>query len=129
MKRTFISSGSPYEDLVGFSRAVRIGPYISIGGTAAIDAGGNTVGIGDIAAQTRQCMEIIRLVLEKAGSGLEYVVRTRVLLTHIEDWEEVARVKASYFKGHKPVTTMMQVARFIQPEWLIEMEADAIVSR
>lgn len=128
MKRKLISSGSPYEDIVGFSRAVRVGPYISIGGTAPIDANGNTVGIGDISVQTKQCLEIIKIALEKAGSSLNDVVRTRMLLTNIEDWKSAAKVKSSYFKTIKPVDTIMQVSRFIDPDWLIEIEVDAIVA-
>ena len=129
MKRTLISSGSPYEDIIGFSRAVRVGPYITIGGTAPLDANGNTVGTGDIALQTRQCLETIRIALEKAGSGLEDVVRTRMLLTNIEDWKAAAEVRATYFKTIKPVDTIMQVSRFINPDWLIEIEVDAVACK
>lgn len=128
MRRELISGGSPYEDVVGFSRAVRVGPYITIGGTAPMDKNGNTVGIGDISAQTKQCLETIKIALEKAGSSLDDVVRTRMLLTNIDDWKSVAEVRAYYFKTIKPVDTIMQVSRFINPEWLIEVEVDAIVS-
>jgi enamine deaminase RidA (YjgF/YER057c/UK114 family) len=128
MIRKLISSGSPYEDIIGFSRAVRVGPYISIGGTAPIDIDGNTVGIGDVSVQTRQCIETIKIALEKAGSGLNDVIRTRMILTNIEDWKEAAEVRASYFKGIKPVDTIMQVTRFINPDWLVEIEVDAIVT-
>lgn len=128
MKRELISGGSPYEDIVGFSRAVRVGPYITIGGTAPMDTNGNTVGIGDISLQTKQCLETIKIALEKAGSSLNDVVRTRILLTNIEDWKAAAKVRASYFKTIKPVDTIMQVSRFINPEWLIEIEVDAIVA-
>ena len=128
MKRELISSGSPYEDIVGFSRAVRVGPYITIGGTAPMDTNGNTVGIGDISVQTKQCLETIKIALEKAGSSLDDVVRTRMLLINIEDWKAAAEVRASYFKTIKPVDTIMQVSRFISPDWLIEIEVDAIVA-
>lgn len=128
MKRKLISGGSPYEDIVGFSRAVRVGPYITIGGTAPMDVKGNTVGIGDIAVQTKQCLETIRKALEKAGSSLDDVVRTRMLLTNIDDWKGAAEVRATYFKTIKPVDTIMQVSRFINPDWLIEIEVDAIVA-
>jgi len=128
MKRELISGGSPYEDVVGFSRAVRVGPYITIGGTAPINSKGNTVGIGDVSVQTKQCLETIKMALEKAGSSLDDVVRTRMLLTNIDDWKSVAEVRASYFKTIKPVDTIMQVSRFINPEWLIEIEVDAIVT-
>ena len=128
MKRELISGESPYEDIIGFSRAVRVGPYITIGGTAPIDANGNTVGIGDISVQTKQCLEIIKIALEKAGSSLNDVVRTRMLLTNIADWKAAAKIKASYFKTIKPVDTIMQVSCFIDPDWLIEIEVDAIVA-
>jgi enamine deaminase RidA (YjgF/YER057c/UK114 family) len=128
MKRALISSGSPYEKIVGFSRAVRVGPYISVGGTAPMDADGNTVGVGDIGMQTKQCLETIKSALEKAGSSLEDVVRTRMFLTNIEDWKSAAEVRAIYFKSIRPVDTIMQVTQFINPEWLIEIEVDAIIS-
>lgn len=128
MKRNLISNGNPLEDIIGFSRAVRVGPYISIGGTAPVDSNGKTVGIGDAATQARKCIEIIKESLEQAGSGLQDVVRTRVILTRIEDWEAVIKVRAEYFKDIKPVDTIMQVTRFINPDWLVEFEADAIVS-
>lgn len=87
-----------------------------------------TIGIGDPAAQTRRCLEIIKDALESAGSGLEDVVRTRIILTRIEDWEEVVKVRAEYFKKIKTVDTVMQITRFINPDWLVEIEADAIIS-
>ncbi len=127
MKRELISGGSPFEDIVGFSRAVKVGPYISVGGTAPMDADGNTVGVGDIQAQTKQCIETIKLALEKAGSSLDDVVRTRMLLTNINDWKGAAEVRASYFIKIKPVDTIMEVSRFINPDWLIEIEVDAVV--
>ena len=128
MKRKLISNGNPLEDVIGFSRAVRVGPYISIGGTAPVGENGKTVGIGDPGLQTRRCLEIIRDALERAGSGLEDVIRTRIILTRIEDWEEVIKVRAEYFRKIKPVDTVMQVTRFINPEWLVEIEVDAIVN-
>lgn len=128
MKRELISNGNPLEDKIGFSRAVKVGPYITVGGTAAVGEDGKTVGIGDPAAQTRRCLEIIKAALESAGSGLEDVVRTRMILTKIEDWEEVIKVRAEYFRKIKPVDTVMQVSRFINPEWLVEIEADAIIT-
>jgi len=128
MKRHLISNGNPMEKIVGFSRAVRVGPYISVGGTAPVDLNGKTVGIGDPAAQARRCIEIIKDALEQAGSGLHDVVRTRLLLTRIEDWEAVIKVRAEYFRDIRPVDTIMQVNRFVNPEWLVEIEADAIVA-
>ena len=128
MQRKLISNGNPMEEIVGFSRAVRVGPYISVGGTAPVDRDGKTVGLGDPAAQARQCLEIIKEALERAGSGLHDVVRTRVILTRIEDWEAVIKVRAEYFRDVRPVDTIMQVSRFVNPEWLVEFEADAVVS-
>jgi len=128
MKRVLVSNGNPMESVVGFSRAVRVGPYLSVGGTAPVDSDGKTVGIGDPAAQARRCLEIIRQALEYAGSGMEDVVRTRVLLTDIDDWEKVIEVRAEYFKDIRPVDTIMQVSRFVNPEWLVEFEVDAVVS-
>ena len=128
MKRRLISSGSPYEEMIGFSRAVRVGPYLVVGGTAPLDANGKTVGLGDIRLQTQQCFEIIKKALQQAGASMDDVVRTRMLLTNIEDWKEAAEVRATYLKSVKPVDTIMQVSRFINPEWLIEIEVDAISS-
>lgn len=128
MKRELILNGNPMEDIVGFARAVRVGPYISVGGTAPVDSNGNTVGIGDPAAQARQCIEIIKDALERAGSGLHDVVRTRVILINIDDWKSVIDVRAEYFRDIKPVDTIMQVTRFVNPEWLVEFEADAVVA-
>ena len=128
MKRVLVSNGNPMETVVGFSRAVRVGPYLSVGGRAPVDSDGKTVGIGDPAAQARRCLEIIRQALEYAGSGMEDVVRTRVLLTNIDDWKKVIEVRAEYFKDIRPVDTILQVSRFVNPEWLVEFEVDAVVS-
>lgn len=127
MKRELIASSSPYAPIVGFSRAVRVGKHIAVGGTAPIDENGKTVGIGDPALQTKQCIETIKLALESAGSSLGDVVRTRMMLTNMNDWPEVAKVRGQYFKGILPVDTVVEVNRFIHPEWLIEIEVDAIV--
>ena len=128
MNRKLISGRSPFEDIVGFSRAVRVGPFITIGRTASMDTDGNTVGVGDVSIQTKQCIETIKAALEKAGSGLHDVVRTRMLLTNISDWKKVAEVRATYFKDIKPVDTIMEVSSFINPDWLIEIEVDAIIA-
>ena len=128
MKRELISNSNPLESIVGFSRAVRVGPYISVGGTAPVGPDGKTVGIGDPAAQARCCLEIIQAALEQAGSGMHDVVRTRVLLTNIEDWKSVIEVRAEYFSEIRPVDTIIQVSRFVNPEWLVEFEADAVVA-
>jgi enamine deaminase RidA (YjgF/YER057c/UK114 family) len=128
MQRRLISTGSPMEKLIGFSRAVRVGAHVSIGGTAAIGPDGETVGIGDVAVQTHRCMEIITAALKEAGASLTHVVRTRVLLTNIGNWQAVADVKAEYFHNIRPVETIMEVSRFINPEWLVEIEVDAIIA-
>ena len=126
--RQLILNGNPMEAIVGFSRAVRVGPYISIGGTAPVGPDGKTVGIGDVAAQSRQCLEVIKAALEQAGSGLHDVVRTRVLLTDINDWKAAIDVRKEYFADVRPVDTIMQVGRFVNPEWLVEFEVDAVVA-
>lgn len=128
MNRELILNGNPMEEIVGFARAVRVGPYISVGGTAPVGPDGATVGVGDPAAQARRCIEIIKDALERAGSGLHDVVRTRVLLTNIEDWKVVIDVRAEYFREIKPVDTIMEVSRFVNPEWLVEFEADAVIA-
>jgi enamine deaminase RidA (YjgF/YER057c/UK114 family) len=125
--RELISNGNPMESVVGFSRAVRVGPYISIGGTAPVGPDGRTVGIGDVGAQTRRCIEIIQDALERAGSGLGDVVRTRVILTDIDRWKEAIDVRKEYFADVRPVDTIMAVTRFVNPEWLVELEVDAVM--
>ena len=125
--RQLISSGSPFEGKIGMSRAVRVGSFISVSGTAPIKDG-KPACIGNAAAQTRVCLEIIRKALVDAGAGLENVIRTRTLLTRIEDWESVAKVHGEYFRDIRPANTVMQVGRFIDPDWLVEIEADAVVS-
>jgi enamine deaminase RidA (YjgF/YER057c/UK114 family) len=126
--RELISNGNPMEAVVGFSRAVRVGPYISVGGTAPVGPDGKTVGVGDVAAQTRQCIEIIKSSLEQAGSGLQDVVRTRIILTNIDDWKAAIDVRKEYFHDVRPVDTIMAIDRFVNPEWLIEIEADAVIA-
>lgn len=125
--RRLISSGSPYEPKIGISRAVRVGSVIAVSGTAPLGPDGRTVGKGDAAAQARRCLEIIREALERADASLDHVVRTRTLLTRIEDWEAVAAVHGEFFGAIRPANTVVQVSRFIDPDWLVELEADAIV--
>jgi enamine deaminase RidA (YjgF/YER057c/UK114 family) len=122
-----ISSGSPYEPRLGISRAVRSGSIIAVAGTAPIGQDGKTVGNGDAAAQARRCIEIIANALEQAGASLSDVIRTRILLTRIEDWERVGLVHGEFFSSIRPANTVMQVTRFIDPEWLVEIEADAVI--
>src|SRR6476620_2524707 len=125
--RQLISSGSPYEPQIGISRAVRVGPIVAISGTAPLGPDGRTVAAGDAAGQARRCLEIIRQALERAGASLDQVIRTRTLLTRIEDWHAVAAVHGEFFGAIRPANTVMQVTRFIDPEWLVEFEADAVV--
>ena len=125
--RKLISSGSPYEPKVGISRGVRVGQIIAIAGTAPLGPDGRTVGVGDAGAQARRCLEIISAALEKAGASMAQVVRTRILLTRIEDWQAVAAVHGEFFRDIRPVNTIMEISRFIDPEWLVEIEADAVL--
>jgi enamine deaminase RidA (YjgF/YER057c/UK114 family) len=125
--RQLVSSGSPYEPQIGISRAVRSGPIVTVAGTAPIGPDGRTACKGDPAAQARRCFEIIADALERAGASLRQVVRTRILLTRIDDWQAVAAVHGEFFRDIRPVNTIMQVSRFIDPDWLVEIEADAVV--
>lgn len=125
--RKLVSSGSPYEPTVGISRAVRSGFLVAVLGTAPLGSDGRTVGKGDPSAQTRRCLEIIEGALRAAGATLHDVVRTRILLTRIEDWQTVAGVHGDFFGEIRPASTIMQVSRFIDPDWLVEVEADAVV--
>ena len=125
--RKLISSGSPYESKVGFSRAVRVGNVITVAGTAPIGADGRNVAPDDPAAQTRRCLEIIRGAIEQAGGGLWQVVRTRIFLTRIADWPAVGGAHGEFFGDIRPACTVVQVAGLIDPEWRVEIEADALV--
>jgi enamine deaminase RidA (YjgF/YER057c/UK114 family) len=125
--REIISSGSPYEPAIGISRAVRVGNHISISGTAPITTDGRNVAPGDVAKQARRCFEIIAAALAEAGASLDDVVRTRILLVRIEDWQAVAAVHGEYFGDIRPASTFVQVSGFIDPEWLVEIEANAVV--
>ena len=125
--RQNVSTGSPYEPILGISRAVRIGRVIAVSGTAPLGADGKTVP-GDAATQARRCFEISRQAIEQLGGTLNDVIRTRIMLTNIEDWRAVANVHGEFFHDVRPVNTIVQVARFIDLEWLIETEVDAIVA-
>jgi enamine deaminase RidA (YjgF/YER057c/UK114 family) len=125
--RKLVSSGSPYEPKIGISRAVRVGNAIAVSGTAPLGPDGHTVAVGDARAQARRCLEIIAGALQQAGASLRQVVRTRTLLVRIEDWEAVAAVHGEFFGQIRPANTTMQVSRFIDPDWLVEIEADAII--
>ena len=125
--RLNVTSGSPYEPIIGFSRAVRIGKIVAVGGTAA-GSGGKPIAVGDPAAQTRAIMEIIAKALEDAGASLKDVVRTRIYLTDIAHWEAAGKVHGEFFGEIRPASTMIEVSRFINPDWLVEIEADAVIS-
>jgi enamine deaminase RidA (YjgF/YER057c/UK114 family) len=125
--RKLISSGSPYEPKIGISRAVRAGRIVTVAGTAPLGPDGRTIGRNDAAAQARRCFEIVAAALEKAGASMKHVVRTRTLLTRIDDWQAIAAVHGELFRDIRPANTIMQVVRFIDPDWLVEVEADAVI--
>ncbi len=127
-QRQLISNGNPMENVVGFSRAVKVGNFIAVGGTAPVDQDGKTVGVGDVYLQTKQCFEIIKAALEQAGSGLHDIVRTRVILTDIDDWKRAIEARKLYCLDARPADTIMAVDRFVNPDWLVEIEVDAVVA-
>ncbi len=126
--RVTIRSGAPWEAVVGYSRAVRVGDIVAVSGSAAVDADGQVVGEGDAYAQAVQCIRVIADALDKAGASLESVVRTRIFVTDIELWSEVARAHQEAFGEIAPATSMVEVSRLIDPAMLVEIEADAIIS-
>lgn len=126
--RVNYSSAAPWESVVGYSRAVRTGPLVFVTGCAAIGPDGKLVGEGDAYAQAVRCIEVIGEVLEKAGVDLADVVRTRIFVTDIDRWEDVARAHREVFGAIRPATTMVEVSRLIDPRMLVEIEADAVVS-
>jgi enamine deaminase RidA (YjgF/YER057c/UK114 family) len=125
--RICISSGSPFEKPIGFSRAVRIGNILAVSGTAPIAADGTTACPGDAYGQTLRCLEIIADAIKQAGGSLSDVIRTRVMLTDISRWEDVAKAHGEYFSEIRPACTFVEVKGLIQPDWLVELEADCVI--
>jgi enamine deaminase RidA (YjgF/YER057c/UK114 family) len=127
--RKLVSSGSPLEPQIGFSRAVRVGPFVAVAGTAPIAPDGGVASPGSVYGQTRRCLDIILQAIADAGLTAESVVRTRVMLTDIARWEEAARAHGEVFGSIRPACTFVQVVRFINPGWLVELEADCVATK
>lgn len=127
MERKLVSSGAIFEEQIGFSRAVRVGPHIAVSGTAPIAPGGGVACLGDLYGQTLRCLEIIEKAIVEAGGKREHVIRTRIYLKDMQGWENAGRAHGEFFRDIRPASTMIQIVQAIDPAWLVEIEADAIV--
>lgn len=129
MERVNISSGTPWESIAGYSRAVRVGPFVHVAGTTAADESGSVIGANDAYAQAAYIFRKIEAALAEAGATLADVVRTRMYVTNIDDWQRVSRAHSEFFDSVRPAATLFEVSKLITPEFLVEIEVDAIITK